>query len=273
MTRLLDLLTDPVRLPLVLALVAALARVVYAVVSRVVQPYPRARAALEAAVALLPDVLRSGLQLVAVVTGRPAPKLDALPPDPRVEERAVRLAGSDLTLLRATVLDLQAERDALARRVAELTASEEPGRLRPTVVPGEEPARSPDETTAAARTGRHRLPKGTLGAMVLLALATGCGSSAATGAAAALKTATVVIDASREVRRYLCHRALDPLLGDPRAPEASSGGSAPAPAPSAPPPEVPAPALPPIPVPAPRVEGDAGVPNDAPAPAGMDGGL
>lgn len=270
--KLLDLLTDPVRLPLVLALVAALARVVYAVVSRVVQPYPRARAALEAAVALLPDVLRSALQLVAVVTGRPAPKLDALPADPRVEERAVRLAGSDLTLLRATVLDLQSERDALARRVAGLTASEEPGRLRPTVVPGEEPARSPDETTAAARTGRHRLPAGTLGAMVLLALATGCGSSAATGAAAALKTATVVIDASREVRRYLCHRALDPLLGDPRAPEASSGGSAPPPAPAAPPPEVPAPALPPIPVPAPRVEGDAGLPNDAPAPAGMDGG-
>jgi hypothetical protein len=168
MTRLLDLLTDPVRLPLVLALVAALARVVYAVISRAVQPYPRARAALEAAVALLPDVLRSGLQLVAVVTGRPAPKLDALPPDPRVEEQAARLAGSDLTLLRATVLDLQAERDALARRVAELTAAEEPGRLRPTVVPGEEPARSPDETTAAARTGRHRIPPGTLGAMVLL---------------------------------------------------------------------------------------------------------
>ena len=162
--KLLDLLTDPVRLPLVLALVAALARVVYAVVSRVVQPYPRARAALEAAVALLPDVLRSGLQLVAVVTGRPAPKLDALPADPRVEERAVRLAGSDLTLLRATVLDLQAERDALARRVAELTASEEPGRLRPTVVPGEE------APAGAVVTSRHRVIAGTL---TLLAL-TGC---------------------------------------------------------------------------------------------------
>jgi hypothetical protein len=42
------------------------------------------------------------------------------------------------------------ERDALARCVAELTAAEEPGRLRPTVVPGDEPP-------PAAATSRHRI--------------------------------------------------------------------------------------------------------------------
>lgn len=167
--KLISLLTDP-RTPFVLAAIVALARVLYALVSRLVAPYPRARGVVETLAALGPDVVRAGLQLVAVATGRPAPKLDVLPPDPRVEEQAARLAGSDLTLLRAMVLDLQTERDALARRVAELTAAEEPGRLRPTVVPGEEPARSPDETTATARTGRHRIPPGTLGAMVLLVL-------------------------------------------------------------------------------------------------------
>lgn len=99
-------------------------------------------------------------------------------------------------------------------------------------------------------------------ALVLLAslLALGCGSSAATGATAALKTATVVIDASREVRRYLCHRALDPLLGDPRPAEAavappSSGAAAPAPPP--------APVLPQLPAVVPPVA-DAGVAGDAP---------
>lgn len=156
MTRLLDLLTDPVRLPLVLALVAALARVVYAVVSRVVQPYPRARAALEAAVALLPDVLRAALQLFAVATGRPAPRLDVVPldtrPDPRVVEAASRAVDVIAGEWRERALVAEA-------RVAELTAAEEPGKLRPTVVPGDEPERSPDETGAAMRetTSRHRI--------------------------------------------------------------------------------------------------------------------
>jgi len=173
--RLLDLLSDPVRLPLALAAATVVGRVLYAILSRVVAPHPRLRALVEALAAASPDVIRAALQVVALVTGRPAPKLDALPPDPRVEERAARLAGSDLTLLRATVLDLQTERDALARRVAELTAAEEPGRRRPTVVPGEEPgeepARSPDETTVS---GRRRLPPGTLGTMALLVALTGC---------------------------------------------------------------------------------------------------
>jgi hypothetical protein len=92
--------------------------------------------------------------VVAVFTGRPAPKLDMLPPDP-VQEASDRRAVDRAE----RIIALTEERDALARRVAELTASEEPGRLRPTVVPGEELARSPDETTATMRetTSRHRI--------------------------------------------------------------------------------------------------------------------
>lgn len=135
--RLLDLLTDPVRLPLVLAAVAALVRVVYALVSRLVRPYPRARAIVEAVAALAPDLLRAVLQILAAVTGRPALRLDA-PPGPDVAQ-------------------LIEERDALVARVAELTAAPDGGR--PTMAPG--------ETTRAAA---GRIPPGTLGAMVLLAL-------------------------------------------------------------------------------------------------------
>jgi hypothetical protein len=150
MNRILALLTDPILLPLALALVAAVARVAYAIVSHVVAPHPRARAAVEAVVALLPDVLRSGLQLVAVATGRAPPTLDVRLPDPmRARVTAQMCAELDAT---------KAERDELARRLVGLT--------------GEEP-RSPDETTVAARTGR--LPPGTLGTMVLLALVLGCG--------------------------------------------------------------------------------------------------
>lgn len=153
MTRLLDLLTDP-RTPLVFAAVAALARVVYALVSRLVQPYPRARAAVEAVAALAPDVVRAALQLAAAVTGRPPITLDLPPADPRVVAAAARALAAEA-------------------RVAELTAGPGDG-VRPTVVPGEPPARSPDEATTAARTGRHRIPPGTMGALCL-ALALGCG--------------------------------------------------------------------------------------------------
>lgn len=160
---LVQILVDPVRLPLALAAAAAVARVLYALLSRVVAPHPRLRALVEALAAASPDVIRAALQVVALVTGRPAPKLDALPVVP---PDAVRLAGRYSTAadLQAALDAAERDRDALARRVAELTAAEEPGRLRPTVVPGEEPARSPDETTAAAATSRHRIA-GTRGAV------------------------------------------------------------------------------------------------------------
>lgn len=159
--KILDLLTDP-RTPLVLAAVAAFLRVLYALLSRLVQPYPRVRAVVEAFAALLPDVLRAGLQIVAAWTGRPAPRLDApIDGDPNLRaeqalQNAVTLSASSDGWRRRAL--------AAEARVAELTAAEEPGRLRPTVVPGEEPARSPDETTAAAATSRHRIA-GTRGAV------------------------------------------------------------------------------------------------------------
>ncbi len=264
--KLLDLLTDPVRLPLALALLAAVARVLYAIVSRVAAPYPRARAAVEAVVALLPDVLRAGLQLVAVATGRPAPRLDLVPADPRAEERAVHLAAGEVMGLRATVVDLTEERDALARRVAELTAAEEPGRLRPTVVPGEEPR--VNEATRAAVTGRHRIPPGTMGALCLALACAGCGST--DGATAALATATTAIKAAATVRQYLCARELDPLLGDPRPAPASSGGTSQPLSPAPAPPSSTAtttPAMPPSqPLASPPAASDAGAPA-------QDGGL
>ena len=156
--RLLDLLSDPIRLPILLAFVGAVLRVAYAIISHVVAPYPRLRAGVEAVVALMPDTLRSGLQVVSMWTGRPAPTLDVRPADPT----AARVTAQVFAELDAT----KAERDALARRVAEFTAAEEPGRLRPTVVPGEEPLppRSPDESTHAATTSRHRIA-GTRGAV------------------------------------------------------------------------------------------------------------
>jgi hypothetical protein len=133
------------------------------------------------------------------------------------------------------------QRRALAAeaRVAELTAGEE-GHVRPTAVPGDaRPVTTRHRiATRPAESGRARV-----WVLVLLVL-TGCGASVSSGA---LKTAVVVIDGAATMRRYLCSRALDPLLGDPRAEPVT-----------APPPPVP---------PAPSVQADAA------APASMDGGL
>lgn len=188
---LLDLLTDPVRFPLALALLAAVLRVLYAIVSRFVAPYPRARALVEAVAAACPDVLRAGLQVVAAITGRPAPRLDVTPLDPQAA-RAINVAES--WRLRAELAEA---------RVAELTAAEEPGRLRPTVVPGEEPARSPDEASHAARTGRHRIPPGTMGALCLaFALALpGCGAGGADALRIALKALAAASAIGEELGR------------------------------------------------------------------------
>jgi hypothetical protein len=142
---LVSILVDP-RFPVALALFAALLKVVYAIVSRIVSPYPRARAAVEAVAALMPDVLRSLAQAFTVLTGRPAPTLDLRAPDPeavRWRERA----------------------EAAERRVAELAAAGNPA------APVE---RTVDETTRAER---PTVAPGTLGMLVLvcIALASGCG--------------------------------------------------------------------------------------------------
>jgi len=46
-----------------------------AVISRVVAPYPRLRAIVEAVAALGPDVLRAALQLARALTGKPLPSI------------------------------------------------------------------------------------------------------------------------------------------------------------------------------------------------------
>lgn len=56
-------------------------RALYAVASRVVAPYPRARAVVEGLAALGPDVLRAVQQIGSAVLGRPLPSLDARAPD------------------------------------------------------------------------------------------------------------------------------------------------------------------------------------------------
>jgi hypothetical protein len=78
------------------AALVALLRALYALVSRVVAPYPRLRAAVEALAALGPDVLRAVLQLARAVSGRPLPSLD-------LDARDAELAS-----LRAQVARLQA---------------------------------------------------------------------------------------------------------------------------------------------------------------------
>lgn len=62
--------------------------------------------------------------------------------------------------------------------------------------------------------------------LALLALALLAGCSAALGTTPATKAALVVVDVATLVRRYVCARELDPLLGDPRAhPPAADAGS------------------------------------------------
>jgi len=80
------------------ALAVALLRALYALLSRLVQPYPRLRAAVEAIAALGPDVARAGLQGYRALTGRPVPSLD-------LDARDAEIAA-----LRARVAELAASR-------------------------------------------------------------------------------------------------------------------------------------------------------------------
>lgn len=143
---LVSILVDP-RLYASLVLATALMRVVYAVISRAVAPYPRLRALVESVAALLPDVVRATLQLAAVATGRPAPRLDLAPPDPAAVEWERRARAAEA-------------------RVAELAAAGAPAA----------PVGHVDETT---REGRATIAPGMHGMMVLLlvALAAGCAST------------------------------------------------------------------------------------------------
>jgi hypothetical protein len=78
------------------AAAVALLRVLYALVSRLVAPYPRLRAVVEAVAALGPDLARAVLQLLRAVTGRPmpSPDLDARDAELADLRRRVMLLGA-----------------------------------------------------------------------------------------------------------------------------------------------------------------------------------
>lgn len=91
------------------ALVVMLLRAVYAFISRVVAPYPRLRAAVEAAAALGPDVARFGLQFARAVTGKPLPSV-------LLDTRDAELARLRETVARQAALLAQLAPDNAAGR-------------------------------------------------------------------------------------------------------------------------------------------------------------
>lgn len=129
---LVSLLVDP-RFHAALVLFVALLRVAYAIVSRVVAPYPRVRAAVEGLAALFPDVLRAAQQLLAAFAGRPVPSLDLRAPialDAATVGVGSDVAGTVYVTAANALLRLSPER---ARRLAEdlLASIEEPPRSPP----------------------------------------------------------------------------------------------------------------------------------------------
>ena len=74
------------------ALVAAL-RVLYAGLARVLAPYPRVRASLEALAALAPDLLRAAVMLARAVTGLPLPSLAVDSRDAEIAQLRARVAA------------------------------------------------------------------------------------------------------------------------------------------------------------------------------------
>jgi hypothetical protein len=127
-----NLLVDP-RFHASVVLLVALVRVVYAIVSRLVAPYPRARAVVEGLAALGPDVLRAGQQFGAAFVGRPVPSLDLRSPvtlDARTVGVGSDAEGSVYVTSSTASLKLTPER---ARRLAEdlLASVEAPSTITP----------------------------------------------------------------------------------------------------------------------------------------------
>lgn len=89
-------LAHPVEASAIYATAIALARGVYALITRLLAPVPRARALVEGFASLGPDVLRCALQIARAITGRalPSPALDS--------------RDAELGLLRAEVQRLRA---------------------------------------------------------------------------------------------------------------------------------------------------------------------
>ena len=96
--------THPALAAAVLALAVVVMRLIYAVVSRLVAPYPRARAVVEAVAALAPDVLRAVLYVLRAATGLPlpSPDLDARDAELARLRAALAMSQSDVMALRAT---------------------------------------------------------------------------------------------------------------------------------------------------------------------------
>lgn len=111
------------------ALVVAVVRGIYAVISRIVAPYPRLRAIVEAVAALGPDVLRAALQFARAITGKPLPSL------------ALDSRDAELARLRETV----------ARQAARLRELE-----------------SPDNATGRATVAPPTIPPVALGVLFVL---------------------------------------------------------------------------------------------------------
>lgn len=99
------------------AAAVALLRAVYTVLSRLVAPYPRVRAALEAVAALAPDVARFIVMVLRVVTGRQLPAAMVDVRDAEIEQLRRQLSA---TTGRLQVLE--------ASRLADATAGQGPMR-------------------------------------------------------------------------------------------------------------------------------------------------
>lgn len=91
-------IAHPVEAATLAASAVALLRGLYALLARVLAPYPRARAAVEAVAALAPDVLRFAVMVARAVTGLPIPA------------PAVDVRDSEIAALRARVAELAGDR-------------------------------------------------------------------------------------------------------------------------------------------------------------------
>lgn len=91
-------IAHPVEAATLAASAVALLRGLYALLARILAPYPRARAVVEAVAALAPDVLRFGVMVARAVTGLPIPS-------PSVDTRDAEIAA-----LRSRVAELAASR-------------------------------------------------------------------------------------------------------------------------------------------------------------------
>jgi hypothetical protein len=98
--------THALSIALALATLTGILRAAYALASRVLAPYPRARAFVEAVAAMAPDVLRFLQQVYRVLTGRDLPStqpVSVMPPTPTVALPAEKQGALDVLATRPSV--------------------------------------------------------------------------------------------------------------------------------------------------------------------------